>query len=426
MFMAIHKLGRSENKLHTLPDGAHGDGNNLWLLVRNGGGSKTWIFRWKNRFKDAEGKKRDRVISLGPLRIIAMEEARANAVNYCRMLRDGKDPEQERAERILNEQIAQGKARTVRQVAEEYEASKLKHMAKHTQRNGRRWLADINHAIGDMPIAKVDEQVVIEKLLLKDDLWVTNNPTATGIQHTLSAMFKLGISKGYVPRGHNPALWENISGSLPERRRVHKAKHHPGVQWKKMPEFMQDLFAYRHSGRLQCFKGVPPIVLWLALAALSGGRPGEARLAQWKEFDFDKMIWTIPTAHLKMGHTYDEDTPKRVPISSAMYAVLKLAMKIAYPRESSEWMDGHKRGKIFPKARHKPDTSPDALVFPNSVNAPFNEPEGARHMRNQLKKWLPAVPHGFRTSHKDSQESVFLFTKPSGKSAYFLCPAAQR
>ena len=25
-----------------------------------------------------------------------------------------------------------------------------------------------------------------------------------------------------------------------------------------------------------------------------------------------------------------------------------------------------------------------------------------------------------------SQESVFLFTKPSGKSAYFLCPAAQR
>jgi hypothetical protein len=26
----------------------------------------------------------------------------------------------------------------------------------------------------------------------------------------------------------------------------------------------------------------------------------------------------------------------------------------------------------------------------------------------------------------NSQESVFLFTKPSGKSAYFLCPAAQR
>jgi K+-sensing histidine kinase KdpD len=27
---------------------------------------------------------------------------------------------------------------------------------------------------------------------------------------------------------------------------------------------------------------------------------------------------------------------------------------------------------------------------------------------------------------KSTQESVFLFTKPSGKSAYFLCPAAQR
>jgi integrase len=274
-------------------------------------------------------------------------------------------------------------------------------MDKPTKRNGRRWLADINHAIGDMPIAKVDEQIIIEKLLTKDNLWVTNNPTATGIQHKLSAMFKLAITKGYVPRGYNPALWENISGSLPERKRVHKTKHHPGVPWRKMPEFMQDLFAYRHSGRLQCFEGVPPIVLWLALAALSGGRPGEARLAQWKEFDFDNMIWTIPIEHLKMGHTYDEDKPKRVPISSAMHAVLKLAKKIAYPSKSSTWMDGHKRGPIFPNARHKPDSSPDALVFPNTVNAPFNEPEGARHMRTQLKKWLPAVPHGFRTSHKD-------------------------
>ena len=30
------------------------------------------------------------------------------------------------------------------------------------------------------------------------------------------------------------------------------------------------------------------------------------------------------------------------------------------------------------------------------------------------------------TGNVFTQESVFLFTKPSGKSAYFLCPAAQR
>ena len=35
--------------------------------------------------------------------------------------------------------------------------------------------------------------------------------------------------------------------------------------------------------------------------------------------------------------------------------------------------------------------------------------------------------NGMNISSDDrTQESVFLFTKPSGKSAYFLCPAAQR
>src|SRR5262249_38061711 len=129
--------------------------------------------------------------------------------------------------------------------------------------------------------------------------------------------------------------------------------------------------------------------------------PGEARLAQWKEFDFNEMIWTVPITHLKMGHTYDEDEPKRVPITKPMLALLEQAKKTAYPSQSSQWMDGHKRGPIFPRARHVPDCSPDAVVFPSSINKPFQEAELARFMRDRMSKWRPARPHGFRTSLKD-------------------------
>jgi integrase len=401
MLMAIHKLGRSENKLHTLPDGAYGDGNNLWLLVRNGGGSRTWIFRWKNRSKDAEGKKRDRVISLGPLRIISMEEARANAVNYCRMLRDDKDPEKERDEQKLKEQIKQGKARTVRQVAEEYARDIVSNYAKNTRRTVNRALARINREIGDMPIGLIDEKIILDNVLLKDNLWNEKNPTAVRLRFALEGVFDLAISRGYVPRGHNPALLGNLSGGLTASKRVHKTKHHPYVPWQRIGEFMKELRAYTYKGYLQCYKGRPPIALCIELIALTGCRPGEARIAQWKEFDFIKMIWTIPIPHLKMGHIYSEDQPKRVPITKAMLTVLDHAKRIAYPTDSSQWMDGHKRGRIFPRARHKPDCSPEAFVFPSSVNRPFNESDLARFMRDTMKKWRPARPHGFRSALKD-------------------------
>jgi integrase len=406
--MAIFKL--SQTRINSLikqgKRGRYGDGGNLWLDVA-AVDVAYWFFRWK--VKDPLWKKgdplskkyHDRNLTYGPWHITDLDKARKLAEADRALLWDGKDPKAERDARELDDQIARGVARTVRQVAQEYDRDIVSHNAKNTQVGSRRYLARISHAIGDMPIGKLNEQIILDELLLKNDLWVKHNPTATAIQGELIGMFRHAIHRGYVPRGHNPALGEHLRGALPKRRRVHKTKHHAGVPFRRMGAFMQDLFAYAHRGRLQCYKGTPPIVLCLALIALTGGRPGEARLAKWKEFDEEAGIWTIPVEHLKMGHTYDVDEPKRVPITKAMHRVLAEAKKIAYPSESSTWQDGHKRGPVFPRARHTPDCSPEALVFPNSINEPFNEAQLARHMRDQLKKWRPAVPHGFRTSLKD-------------------------
>jgi integrase len=395
--MAIYKL--SETRINKLirqgKKGKYGDGGNLWLEVFDVDVA-SFFLRWKDRIT-----KKDRSLSYGPWHITDLEEAREKARADRRLLRDGKDPKAERDQRILDDQIARGLARTVRQVIDEYDRDIVSHNARNTQIGSRRQLARINRLIGDMPIAKVNKQIIIDDVLKKDDLWVKKNPTAVATQGELIAIFELAIHKGYVPTGYNPALWAHLKRALPKRNRVHKTKHHPGVPYKKMGEFMQELRDYHYRGFLQCYQGRPPNALCLELIALTGCRPGEARLALWKEFNFDEMVWTVPIEHLKMGHTYDDDEGLRRPITKAMLAVLEQAKQIAYPKDSSKWMDGHKRGPIFPRARHTPDCSSDALVFPNSVNEPYGEALLARFMRDHLSKWNPAVPHGFRTSLKD-------------------------
>jgi integrase len=48
------------------------------------------------------------------------------------------------------------------------------------------------------------------------------------------------------------------------------------------------------------YSGQPTTRLALQLSALSFVRPGELRLARWKEIDFDKAIWVVPAATRKM------------------------------------------------------------------------------------------------------------------------------
>ena len=45
---------------------------------------------------------------------------------------------------------------------------------------------------------------------------------------------------------------------------------------------------------------------------------------------------------------------------------------------------------------------------------------------SQMPSLVVFIRHIISEVLEYTQESVFLFTKPSGKSAYFLCPAAQR
>jgi integrase len=395
--MSIHKLTETRIKklIQQGEKGKHGDGGNLWLEVA-GVDVAIWFLRWKDRVT-----KKDSYLSYGPWHINTLDDVREKARVDRQLIWQGKNPKAERDQRILEEQIAQGKIRSVRQVIAGYDKDVISTSAENTQISARRSLAYINRCIGDMLITKVDKHIVLNNVLKKDDLWNKKNETAKKVQTQLIGMFKYAISEGLVDTGYNPALWEHLSSALAKPGRVHKVKHHPGVPYKRMPEFMAHLRAFRHNGKtgpMAYYKGRPPLALCLELIALTACRPGEARLAQWKQFDFENMIWNVPPENLKEGDHHGEI--KRVPISKSMMAMLEQAKQIAYPKISSK--RDKKGAAVNVKARHEPDTSPEAWLFPNRQNEAFDDSDISRFMRGYLsKQWRPACPHGFRTTLKD-------------------------
>jgi hypothetical protein len=244
--MAIYKLSatRISKLIRQGKKGKYGDGGNLWLEV-SGVDVASWLFRWKDRIT-----KKDRTISYGPWHITDLEQARKLAEADRRLLWADKNPKEERNARILDDQIARGLARTVRQVVDEFDNEIIAHLADNTQIAKRRRCRMINRAIGDMPIAKVNRQIILDKVGFAD-LWSTKHPTAVHLQVDLAQLFGFAIDKGYIPTGYNPALMEHLKRSLPKRtHRLHKTKHHDALPYKDMGRFMQKLRAYRHLGRL--------------------------------------------------------------------------------------------------------------------------------------------------------------------------------
>jgi integrase len=61
----------------------------------------------------------------------------------------------------------------------------------------------------------------------------------------------------------------------------------------------------------------PTTRLALRLSALLFVRPGELRLARWKEIDFEKPVWTVPAEMMKMKR------PHRVPLSRQAIVIFR-------------------------------------------------------------------------------------------------------
>jgi integrase len=373
--MAIEKL--SATKITRLNEnGMYGDGGNLWLQVTNNGINKSWKFRWTDRIIGKEHK-----LGLGSLDTVDLDKAREYAARYRLMLHEGQDPRQKRDASKLEAQIAAGLMKTVEQVADEYYEARYIGKSDKRRKISRLHLNNyIIATIGKWPIQKVDTNVILEQLGLRE-LWLQKNPTAGEVQGHLDRMFNYAIHKKYYS-GQNPASRDILQHLLAPSTDVYQTKHHKSLPYKDAGRFFRAIradFDVRHQPGYRTMSSFA-----LEFVGLTGVRVGEVTQACWREFDEDTMIWTVPSEHKK-----NKKKSREVPITRAMNKILDQLRQRR--REASR-----RREAV------EASISPKDLVFPGyHKGTKMDDSTVLRVIDRTWKEDIEITTHGFRSTLRD-------------------------
>lgn len=338
----------------------------LLLEVRESG-SAYWHYR-----THIAGKRR--WIGIGGYPEFGLGDAREEARELRRKVRDGYDPISERRERKASLREEQRQQITFRDHWHAFMAVKRKDL---TKKSAKEWDSIISTyalpIIGTMLVKDVgmhDIKSVLVQPVEGGTLWDTKNPTAKKLRKRLFQAFNNArAEKRYS--GDNPAEWRgNLDGPgvLPKPSAVHKERHYPSLPFVRAPEFIVEL--KKRGGNA---------ALALELTILTAVRSEMAIGATWEEIDLDKAQWRIPAERMKT----DED--HNAPLSEAAIALLE-----SLPREDE---------LIFPAPRGGKMSGGAMLALVKRMHS--DELQAGREGWVDPTDGRRIVPHGFRSTFKD-------------------------
>ncbi len=266
------------------------DGGGLFLLV-NPGGSRLW--RWKYRYGGKE-----KLLALGAYPAVPLVKARQKRDAARALVADGIDPsEQKRRE---EQEIRASATSTFRAIAEEYleKLRREERAAATLEKVG--WLLEFAYGrLGDRPITEISAADVLE--VLRSVEARGTHETARRLRSTIGSVFRYAIA---TARAENDPTFA-LRGALINV----KVRHRPAVT------DPGELAALLRA--VDGFSGQPATRGALRLLPILFPRPGELRAAEWREFDLDRAIWTIPASRTKMRR------PHRVPLPRQAVAILQ-------------------------------------------------------------------------------------------------------
>jgi len=254
-------------------------------------GSKLW--RWKFRFAGKEKR-----LALGAYPSVSLRDARDRRDTARAKLDEGMDPAIERKREKVAARISA--ANTFAAVAREYIDTKMvgEGRAEATISKARWFLEQLEPAIGAMPVAEVDPQLLLaalKRLEAKGRL-----ETAKKCRSFASRVFRYGVATGRCKS--DPA--NLLQGALIAPR----ARHYAAIlEPAKLGELLRAIDA---------FSGSPTTMAALKIAPHVFVRPGELRHAEWDEFDLDEGIWKLPAGKMKARRAH------AVPLSQQVRKVL--------------------------------------------------------------------------------------------------------
>jgi integrase len=259
------------------------DGEGLFLLVKPNG-SKLW--RLAYRFG---GKQKG--LALGSYPVVSLAEARRKREHAKRLLGDQLDPSEERRRQKL---VAAVSARnTFRAISDEW-LTKLDNEGRALATlTKKKWLLNlVEQKLGSRPIAELAPSEVLAAL--RDIETRGRHESATRARATIGAVCRYAIVTG---RATNDPT-QSLRGALIRP----KVKHHAAIT---KPDGIGALLR-----AIDSYDGAPQVEAALKLLPMLFCRPGELRAAEWKEFDLEGAVWTIPHSRTKMRR------PHRVPLSN--------------------------------------------------------------------------------------------------------------
>lgn len=278
---------------NTTTPGRYGDGNGLYLFI-DSSGAKRWVLRTV-----VAGRRRD--IGIGSVQLVALAEAREQAVRLRRMARTGGDPLAERRRERM-------RVLTFKEAAQRVHEAHAAAFRNHKHK--AQWLSSLKTHVfpvfGSRSVSDIDTADVLKAL---SPIWTTKPETARRVMQRIKVVLDWAKASGYRS-GDNPA--DGITTVLPRVRPV--GAHHAALAFKQVPAFL-------HA--LREVKAYESVKLAFEFLILTAARTSEVVGARWEEIDLASKTWTVPASRIKAGREH------RVPLSARCLEILAAAREIA-------------------------------------------------------------------------------------------------
>ncbi|MEM1149956.1 MAG: integrase arm-type DNA-binding domain-containing protein [Pseudomonadota bacterium] len=265
------------------------DAHGLHVLI-NPTGSKLW--RMKYRFAGKE-----KLLSFGPYPLVALKHAREKRDAARLLLLDGRDPSEER--RSQQRHLDLVRQDTFAVVAEEFLAKAEKEGRAIATMKKLRWLiAHTEKHLADRPVTQIEAPEVLRMLRQVEERGTYE--TARRLKTITGSVFRYAIATGRAQKDPTEALKGALISPAAKPRAA--------------------ILDRKELGRLLVsiagMSGQPTTPIALQLLAMMACRPGELRLARWKEFDLEGATWQIPAERMKMRR------PHRLPLAPQATSLL--------------------------------------------------------------------------------------------------------
>lgn len=272
---------KSTDKVQKITDGA-----GMHLRVEpSPRSSKLWRLQYT-----FQGKQK--TLALGVYPAVSLADARRKRDAAKALLASGIDPTAEaKLEKIRR---AEGAANTFLAIAEELIAKDEKQGRAEATIVKKRWIVDMVRAdIGARPIAQITPAEILQCLRKVER--AGNYETAKRMRATIGQVFRYAIATARAENDPTIAL----RGALTAPTVTHRAAI---LDRKGFGGLLRAIWTY---------EGQPETRAALQLLAYLYPRPGELRQAEWREFDLDGGIWTVPAVRTKMRREHKKPLPEQ-------------------------------------------------------------------------------------------------------------------